>query len=198
MHSHTLCLLAALVVGSAVSQTCPSLTAGYTGTSPLHGSSAGMIYVNEAPSHRAQCNGTVYAWHYCYYNTQQLDNLEVAFGAYEAVYVGSNLDHYEIRPNSYYLLHLDTRLESFTCDTVNLEKAQYFHIYSGDRLGACLKNQGNVEFLDILAEDASESFYVKRWGDSSGLCQEMDMSQSSNERTASEMVLHLYVDISKC
>ena len=95
-------LLAAFLVGSTVSQSCPSHTAGYTGTSSLHSSSAGKIYVNEAPSHRAQCNGTVYAWHYCYYDSQQSEDLEVAFGAYEAVFDGNNLDHYEIRPGSYF------------------------------------------------------------------------------------------------
>ena len=181
-----------------MSQICPSYTAGYTGTSPIHESSAGMIYINEAPSHRAQCNGTVYAWHYCYYDSQQLENLEVAFGAYEAVFDGSSLDYYEIRPGSYYLLCLDDREESFTCDSVNLEETQYFQIHSGDRLGACLRNNGNTEFLDILAESASSSFSVGRWGGSSGQCRERDMSQSSDEETISEMVLHLYVDISKC
>ena len=183
-----------------MSQTCSGLTAaaGYTGTSPFHSSSAAKIYVNEAPPHRTQCNGTAYAWHYCYYDSQQSEDLEVAFGAYEAVFEGSSLDHYEIRPGSYYLLHLEDREERFTCDYVNLEETQYFQIHSGDRLGACLRNHGNTEFLDILAESASSSFSVGRWGGSSGQCRERDMSQSSGEETISEMVLHLYVDISKC
>ena len=188
-------LLAAFLVGSAASQTCPSYTAGYTGTSSLHSSSAGMIYVNEAPPHRAQCDGTVYAWHYCYYDSEESEDLEVAFGAYEAVFDGSSLDHYEIRPGSYYLLRLDTREERFTCDSVNLEETQYFQIHSGDRLGACLRNNDDAEFLDILAEGAPTS--VQRWGGGSGRCRERDMSQSSNEETASNMVLHLFVDISK-
>ena len=137
----------------------------------------------------------MYAWHYCYYDSQRSEDLEVAFGAYEAVFDGSSLDHYEIRPGSYYLLHLDTREERFTCDYVNLEETQYFQIHSGDRLGACLRNNDDAEFLDILAEGAPTS--VQRWGGSSGQCQESDMSQSSNEETASNMVLHLFVDISK-
>ena len=66
-------------------QTCPSYTAGYTGATPIHDSSSGKIYVNEASIHRAQCAGTVFAWHYCYYDNRRTNNLEVAFGVYEAV-----------------------------------------------------------------------------------------------------------------
>jgi len=70
-------------VCSVVSQTCPSYTAGFTGDSPIHESSAGAIYVNDAPAHRAPCDGTVYAWHYCYYPINNEDNVEVALGVYE-------------------------------------------------------------------------------------------------------------------
>ena len=155
-----------------------------------------MIYVNEAPSHRAQCDGVVYAWHYCYYSSQRED-LEVAFGAYEAVYDGGSLDHYEILPGSYYHLRLNRGESSFTCGSVNLEESQYFQIHSGNRLGACLRDNDNAKFLHILAEEAPDSSRVVRWGGSSGPCEESDMSQSSDEETISEMVLHLYVDISK-
>ena len=202
-----LCLLAGfLLAGPAVSQTCPGLTAGYTGTSSFSDSSAAMIYVNEALAHRAQCNGTVYAWHYCYYATGGDDDdddddggQEVAFGAYETVHEGSSLEHYEIRPDSYYRLQLHRRKNRFTCDSVILREFQYFQIHSGDRLGACLRNRDESGFLDILAENAPSSFSVGRWGGSSGRCRMNDMSQSSNEEleTISQMVLHLYVDISK-
>ena len=90
---------------------------------------------------------------------------------------------------------MDDREERFTCDSVSLEETQYFQIHSGDRLGACLRNNDEIEFLDILAEEAPTS--VGRWGGSSGQCRERDMSQSSNEESASNMVLHLFVDISK-
>ena len=180
-----------------VSQTCPSYTAGYTGTTYLHDSSAGMLYVNEASSHRAQCDGTVYRWHYCYYDAQSLTNLEVAFGAYRAEYDDDDLERYHLRDGSYYLLHLDSREGSFTCDTVELDEANYFQIYENDRLGACMRNTNNAEFLDILAEEASNS-KVGMWGSSSGRCRESDMSSSDEEPDIeSGKVLHLYVDISK-
>ena len=185
-------------MGCVVSQTCPSYTAGFTGTSPLHDSSAGMIYVNEAPSHRVQCNGTVYAWHYCYYDNRRTNDLEVAFGAYRAVYNNDGeVSRYYLRSGSYYLLHLDSRETTFTCDTVNLEMARHFQVYEGDRLGACLRDN-DAEFLDILAEEASSSDVVARWGSSSGQCGMAQMTQSSqNPESISEMILHLCVDISK-
>ena len=181
-----------------MAQTCPSYTAGYTGTNSLHDSSSGRIYVNEASAHRAPCDGTVYAWHYCYYDERSTTNLEVAFGAYRAITDDGEVDQYTLRSDSYYLLHLDSREESFTCDSVTLDESEYFQIYDGDRVGACLRDNGDIEFLDILAEDAPNGFKVGRWGSSSGQCQESDMSQSSEEPgTTSRMVLHLYVDISE-
>ena len=181
-----------------MSQTCPSYTAGYTGTTPFHDSSSGKIYVNEASIHRAQCAGTVFAWHYCYYDNRRTNNLEVAFGVYEAIGEEDEIDSYNLRSGSYYLLHLDTRESSFTCGIVNLEEAEYFQIIDGDRLGACLRDNDNAEFLDILAESASNNFRVSRWGSSSGQCRESDMMQSSEEPgSTSGMALHLYVDISK-
>ena len=178
-----------------MSQTCPSYTAGYTGTDSLQDSSSGRIYVNEASAHRAPCDGTVYAWHYCYYDARSTTNLEVAFGAYD---YDNGVKQYTLRSGSYYLLHLDSRETSFTCDSVTLEESEYFQIYDGDRVGACLRDNGNTEFLDILAEETPNNFKVGRWGSSSGQCRESDMLQSSQGRTTtSGMVLHLYVDISE-
>lgn len=180
------------------SQTCSSYTAGYTGTTSIHDSSAGMLYVNEAPAHRAQCDGTVYRWHYCYYDAQSTTDLEVALGAYRAVYNDDELDRYYLRSGSYYLLHLDSRESSFTCDTIDLDEDDYFQIYENDRVGACMRNNDDAEFLDILAESAPSSVRVGTWGSSSGRCRESDMSVSSEEPDIEQrMVLHLYVDISK-
>ena len=186
-----------------MSQTCPSYTAGYTGTDSLHDSSSERIYVNEASAHRAPCDGTVYAWHYCYYDAKRTTNLEVAFGAYRAVISNGEIyegevERYTLRSGSYYHLHLDSRETSFTCDNITLEESEYFQIYQDDRVGACLKDYINVQFLDILAEDAPDDFSVGRSESGSGRCRESDMSDLSDlSSTASGMVLHLYVDISE-
>ena len=150
--------------------------------------------MNDAQAHHAPCDGTVYAWHYCYYPENNEDNVRVAFGVYE---YNSAHDQFILRPGSYYLLHLDSRENSFTCGTITLNPSQYFQIYNGDRVGACMRNNG-YEFLDILAESAPGDFRVRRWGGSSGSCGENDMQQSDGDLvTVSEFVLHLHVDISK-
>ena len=150
--------------------------------------------MNDAPAHRAPCDGTVYAWHYCYYPENNEDNVRVVFGVYE---YNSASDQFILRPGSYYLLHLDSRENSFTCGTVTLSPSQHFQIYDGDRVGACMRNNG-FEFLDILAESAPSSFRVARWGGSSGSCGENDMRQSDGDlESVSSFVLHLHVDISK-
>ena len=185
-------------VSPVVSQTCPSYTAGYTETQAIQPSSNGRLYVNELPSSlRAQCSGTVYRWHYCYYPVQRQNDLEVAFGAFRATTDDGDVDRYYLRTGSYYLLHLDARENSFTCGSVDLDEQDYFQIYENDRVGACMRN-GNNEFLDILAESAPNNYRVGRWGSSSGSCQESDMSQSTEEPdTDRQFILHLYVDISK-
>ena len=195
--SQTIVALVHSSVGHAISQTCPSYTAGYTGTDEIHDSSSGRLYVNESPSSlRARCDGTVYRWHYCYYPAQRENNLEVAFGAFRAETDDGEIERYYLRSGSYYLLQLDMREDSFTCGSVDLDEQDYFQIYEHDRVGACMRN-GDNEFLDILAEDAP-NYRVGTWGSSSGSCQEGDMTQSSEEPdTEQGFILHLYVDISK-
>ena len=151
--------------------------------------------MNDAPAHRAPCDGTVYAWHYCYYPVRDENDLEVAFGAYER---NSGNGPFILRDGSYYLLHLDSREDSFSCGTVTLNPSDYFQIYDGDRVGACLRDNDRVEFLDILAESAPDTLEVTKWGSSSGSCEESDMRQSTGDlETESTFILHLYVDISK-
>ena len=150
--------------------------------------------MNDAPAHHASCDGTVYAWHYCYYPENRENDLQVALGVYEH---NSANNQFVLRNGSYYHLLFSSRQNSFTCGTVSLSPSQYFQIYDGDRVGACMRNNG-FEFLDILAESAPSSFIVARWGDSSGSCGENDMRQSDGDlESLSSFVLHLHVDISE-
>ena len=181
-------------VSTVMSQTCPRYTAGFAGDSALDSSSNGGIYVNDAPAHRAPCDGTVYAWHYCYYPENTKNLLDIAFGVYEH---RSADDQFIFRPESYYFLHLDTRESFFTCETITLSPSQYFQIYHGDRVGACLRNS-RFEFLDILATNAPSNFAVVMLGANSGSCEVTDMSLlTEGLQRESRAVLHLYVDISK-
>ena len=189
-------MLLSCSVFTVVSQTCPSYTAGFTGDSEIHSSAAGAIYVNDAPAHHAPCDGTVYAWHYCYYpvSNPDPDGLELAFG----VYNNPAHNQYTLRPGSHYLFRLPSQGSVFTCGTVNLNASQYFQIYMGDRVGACMRSSANnVGFLNILAHNASGNVTVV-WGQNSAPCTKGMMMESGGPlQTVFSLVLHLHVDISK-
>ena len=175
-------------------QTCPEYTAGSTDTDEGSSNTYSAIFVNSRQSEAAPCTGTVYAWHFCYYDENNVNNLEVAFGAFSL-----SDSVYTLRSGSYHLLHLDTRETTFTCDTLTLEPSEYFQIQEGDRVGACLRNNGEIDYLDILRDTPFGQFYVQRWSRSDGGCTENDMAASPSLGLFSydSFSLHLYVDISK-
>ena len=178
-------------------QICPDYTAGSTNTDGSSSNTVSAIYVNNRNSEAAECSGTVYAWHYCYYDENSESNLEVAFGAFS---FGSDRV-YSLRDGSYYLLHLDTRETAFTCDTITLDPTQHFQIQAGDRVGACLRHNGDIDYLDIL-RDTLLFRYVDVWSQSDGGCTQADMAISPPLSSAffednRSNFLHLYVDISK-
>ena len=142
----------------------------------------------------APCDGTVYAWHYCYYPENSENDVQVAFGVYEHIYMN---DQFILRPESYYLLHLDVQEATFTCETVTLSPSQYFQIYEGDRVGACMRS-GEFDFLDVLARNAPSTLRVAMWGGDSGSCGVNDTRYSpSRPVRQATAILHLSVDISK-
>ena len=176
-------------------QTCADYTAGSTDTSKRTSNTDSAIYVNIRSSQEAQCSGTVYAWHYCYYDENDQTDLEAAFGVFSFT---NNV--YSLREGSYYLLHLDTREDTFTCDTVSLDSTEYFQVQAGDRVGACLRQNGDIDYLDILFDANTFSpDYTHIWSRGSGGCAEDDMTTSPtislfNLRSKN---LHLYADISE-
>ena len=176
-------------LGIIDAQTCSVYTAGSKDTNQNNVDTNAAIYVNRRTQEEAKCSGTVYAWHYCYYPDNSETNLEVAFGVF------SFTNMYTLRNGSYHLLHLDMRESVFTCDTLTLNPSEYFQIQEGDRVGACLKQNGNVDYLDILRH---RNRRVHSW-ESDGSCTESDVAISpiiTNSHRQDRM-LHLYVDISK-
>ena len=172
-------------------QSCSVYTAGSTDTSDGNTNTNAAIYVNRRGAHEATCSGTVYAWHYCYYPDNSETNLQVAFGVFSFT---SNI--YTLRDGSYHLLHLDMREDTFTCGNLTLDPSEYFQIQGGDRVGACLRPDGDTDYLDILRDHDNKR--VDSWT-GGGSCTEADMEISptisnSNRQRAQ---LHLYVDISK-
>ena len=166
------------------------LNAGYTEEEDIQQSSTeGGIYIDAHLEHKAGCNGTVYAWHFCYF--PNVNNTEVAFGAY-----GKSDESEEVlRPGSYYLHHVESAEESFTCDTITLTESQYFQIYEADSVGACVRESS----LRILAEAPSVFRVTVLDSSNVGDCQENTMmaAGTSNNHHETGLALHLYVDISK-
>ena len=176
--------------GSSEAQTCSAhSSAGSTNMNAANTNTNAAIYVNRRGQDAAQCSGTVYAWHYCYYPDNSETNLQVSFG----VFSFSN-DIYTLRNGSYHLLHLNMREDSFTCDTLTLNPSEFFEIHMGDRVGACLNEDG--DYLDILRR--RNNYRVHSWM-GSGSCTESDMaiSPTITNSDRQEKELHLYVDISK-
>ena len=178
--------------GVSDAQTC---TAGSIDVTEGSSTTVSAIYVNNRNSEAAPCTGTVYAWHYCHYDENSESNLEAAFGAFS---FSNNV--YTLRDGSYHLLHLDSRQTAFTCDTLTLEPSEYFQIQEGDRVGACLRPDGDIDYLDILRDTYGIflQFYVHTWSQSAGGCAASDMATSSESGyDIRNNALHLYVDISK-
>ena len=172
-------------------QSCSDYTAGSTDIREDDTNTIAAIYVNRRSQEEAKCSGTVYAWHYCYYPDNSETNLQVAFGVFSFT---SNI--YTLRDGSYHLFHLDMREDTFTCDNLTLDPSEYFQIQEGDRVGACLRPDGDTDYLDILGDHNSER--VDSWT-GGGSCTQADMEISPTIRNSDRQraQLHLYVDISK-
>ena len=180
--------------GNTDAQTCPGYTAGSTYTDEVSSNTVSAIYVNNRPTQAAPCTGTVYAWNYCYYDQNDVYNVEVAFVAFSL----SN-SVYTLRNGSYHLLHLDSREEAFTCYNLTLQPSEYFQIEQGDRVGACMRQNGDTDYLDILGDTSFPFYYVHFWSQGTGGCTVNDMSTSPPLTLSSFRTnfLHLYVDISE-
>ena len=192
INNYLLVNMHSLYAALSAAQTCPLYIAGITSTTEGTSTTTSAVYVNANSAYDAECDGTVYAWHYCYYATNSQTDLEAAFGVFS---VSSGV--YSLREGSYYLLHLDTRETSFTCDSVTLNSSQYFQIHNGDTVGACLRDNGDIDYLDILFDtDFFDFNFAATWERSSGACTE-DVMQTSPSLTYRSNNLHLYVDISE-
>lgn len=182
-----------------MTQSCSNHRGGYTNQSPVQSSSSLGIYLNTSPGHLIQCDGVVYAWHYCYYSSiasaAGSTSPNAVFGVY---YFDGPSENYHLRPGSYYPLFLSYRENTFTCGTVTLNESQYFNVYQGDSVGVCLseRSQDRNHQIDVIASDSQGS--ATYWRSRSRGCLESDITESDEDYlTSNPHVIHLYVDISK-
>lgn len=184
------------IVCRSMTQSCPNHRGGYTNLSPVQSSSVLGIYLNTSPGHLIQCDGVVYAWHYCYYPIATVSGSSNAvFGVY---YFDGPSENYHLRPGSYYSLTLSSRESAFTCGAVTLNESQYFNVYQGDSVGVCLseKSQDRDHQINVIASYSQGS--ATHWRSRSRGCLESDITESDEDYvTRNPYVIHLYVDISK-
>ena len=181
------------------SQSCPAYSGGYTSQSPNQGGSpqAFGVYLDSLPSHLIPCNGTVYAWHYCYYSTGTNESRsDAVFAVY---HTDAMSEGYLLREGSHYPFFLSSRESVFSCGTVNLNESEYFSVFAGNIVGVCLGEaaSGQSPQLDMVTSNARGS--AAHWRTTSGLCSLYDIAQSVEDYQQNmPFSLHLFVDISKC
>ena len=182
-----------------MSQTCPNYRGGYTSQNMLQSSQELGIYVNTSPGDLIPCDGTVYAWHYCYYRGNNGGSGRSDPNAVFAVYyLDDSSEHYLMRPGSFYPLHLDMRESSFTCGTVSLTETEQFQVYAGDSTGVCLSETSpeRNHQLNVIASYSSGD--AVHWSSPSQRCARTDIEISDEDfLTNRPFVVHLFVDISK-
>ena len=185
-------IISCCLVWLVTPQSCTSHTAGYTGQNTLQqlsedGDPGLYVYLNNVAANGAVCNGTVYAWSYCFYPRESNLEVQMVFGAYQ---YDSNVKQFFMRPESYSHFILTRQDNSFTCGTVQLPPEKYFQIYSGDKVGACIRANKSINILS-----RSDGQTTAAW---LGTCDKSNMSSSPVEPLEiPNTSFHLYANISE-
>ncbi|CAI7992982.1 hypothetical protein GBAR_LOCUS1166 [Geodia barretti] len=87
---------------------------------------------------------------------------------------------------------MDMREDTFTCDTLTLDPSEYYPIQKKDRVGACLRPDGDTEYLDILRYRSRERVHSWTGG---GSCTEADMEISPTIRISNRQNAQLHLDV---
>ena len=191
-------VLSPCAVYKSDSQTCPAYSEGYTSQSPSSGSQSVGVYLDALPSHLIPCDGTVYAWHYCYYPTTTNESHSLPDAVFAVYHFDNSSGSYLLRQGSRYQLYLGSRQNVFSCGTVHLNESDYFRLFAGDVVGVCLTEAGSAQNqqLDIVASHAQGS--AVHWRTVSHHCGLSDIAQSIEDYQQNmPYFVHLFVDISK-
>lgn len=182
-----------------MAQSCPAYSGGYTSQSPSGGSQSVGVFLDILSSHLIPCNGTVYAWHYCYYpQTNDSGPNSLPDAVFSVYHHDNSSDSYLLREGSLYPLFLSSTENVFSCGTVRLNESDYFGVFAGDIVGVCLIEAATAQShqLDIVTVNPNGS--ALNWRTTSGHCSQSDIAQSVEEfQQDMPYSLHLSVDISK-
>ena len=117
-------VLSPCAVYKSDSQTCPAYSEGYTSQSPSSGSQSVGVYLDALPSHLIPCDGTVYAWHYCYYPTTTNESHSLPDAVFAVYHFDNSSGSYLLRQGSRYQLYLGSKQDVFSCGTVHLNESE--------------------------------------------------------------------------
>ena len=105
----------------------------------------GRVYLDL--NNRAETNGTVYRWTYCYSADGDPAPYELVIAMYRPQQNGS----YQLVPGSYRQLRITTPLgNSFDCQDIDLQTSEYFSVQTNDVVAVCVARV-DLFFFDPVA-----------------------------------------------
>lgn len=101
------------------------------------------VYINDED--KALCNGTVYGWRFCSYQTNTA--IDPPFQVHVSMYRKSDGDRYQLVNGSQYEVTMDEGIASFTCEDRFLEPRRYFSVERGDVVASCWEGGNRIELF---------------------------------------------------
>ncbi len=142
---------------------------------------------------RAQCSGTVTAYHYCYYDLSSEDVRIVFFMIFR-----ENGSEYSLVEGSLRrVTRTNAQVNGFGCDEVQLNEDQQFQVQENDIIAACTVEHSDSRPLHVHASSGGGFLYELNGFDTGSLdsCSSAELSTISGLARQDDFALHLYADI---
>ncbi len=186
------CVYAGLCIRvHALTQPCQEVF-GSNLPSPISEDSSLGLFLNLES--RAQCSGTVTAYHYCYYDLRQEDVMVVFF----MVFRENGGDYSLVEGSHKRVSRTDSQVNGFGCDEVQLDETQQFQVQENDIIAACTVDHSDLRPLYVHTDSGGGDLYELNVFDTGSLdsCLPSELSTISGlARRDPDYALHLYADI---
>ncbi len=144
---------------------------------------------------RAQCSGTVTAYHYCYYDLSQENVMVVYF----MVFRESGGDYNLVQGSHRQITRNDGQVNGFGCDVVQLDEIQQFQVQENDIIAACTVDTSSRRPLRVHSSSGGGDLYEINGFDthSTDSCSSDELStiRGNDLQREDDFALHLYADI---
>ncbi len=161
---------------------------------PISGDSSPGLFLNL--ENRAQCSGTVTAYHYCYYDLSSEAVRIVFFMIFR-----ENGSEYSLVEGSHRrVTRTDSQVNGFGCDVEQLDETQQFQVQENDIIAACTVDHSDIRPLHVLADSTGGNDIYELNDFDSGSPDGCSPSELSTIRVSGlqrrdDFALHLYADI---